>query len=153
MFYNIKFSISSLSEIFYMITIVGNELMVDFLWPYLQKLRIRGWYRYKFSVFTKKVQFYSKLHFGNNGCWVKHKSWFYTVLAWRQSTAHALLRCDSCRSCVQSFDKLFLSPGDDGWKCAFQRVGIAQMWNRTEKSFSSRSSYARIFHYWRWKVL
>ena len=96
--------------------------------------------------FTKKVQFYLKLHFGNNGCWVKYKFWFYTVLAWRQSTAIALFRFDSCRSCVQSFNKLFLSPGDHAWKCAFQRGATAQLCNQTVKSFSSRSSYARIFH-------
>ena len=66
--------------------------------------------------FNQKVQFYLELHFGNNGCWVKHKFWFYTVLAWRQSTALALFRLNSCRSCVQSYNKLFLSTGDHAWK-------------------------------------
>ena len=112
--------------------------------PKCRKLRIIDWYEYKFTIFTKKVQFYFELHFGNNGCWVKHKFRFYTVLAWRQSTAIALFRFDSCRSCVQSFNKLFLSSGDHAWKCAFQRGATAQLWK--VKSFSSRSSYACIFH-------
>ena len=76
-------------------------------------MKNRFWYEYKFTIFTKKVQFYFELHFGNNGCWVKHKFWFYTVLAWRQSTALALFKFDSCRSCVQNFNKLFLSSGEN----------------------------------------
>ena len=78
-----------------------------------QNFKAAPWYKYKFSIFTKKVQFYFELHFRKNGCWVKHKFRFYTVLAWRQSTAIALFRFDSCRSCVQSFNKLFLSPGEN----------------------------------------
>ena len=78
------------------------------LWPIISKRAGRSfvfvpllnfhieWYKYKFTDFTKKVQFYFELHFRNNGCWVKHKFRFYTVLAWRQSTAIALFSFDSC---------------------------------------------------------